>query len=115
MILTVIRRNLHSGLVGRIEETVEVGGRIVVAFRPDQPRNDDRPLDQGIAYVVVTMRDGLVVELKAAPIGLPPRPTRRPELRRTKASMAGRAVLVGAWGLRWRFSVPWKALSQGVG
>ncbi len=30
MILTVIRRNLHSGLVGRIEETVEVGGRIVM-------------------------------------------------------------------------------------
>ncbi len=35
-----------------------------MAFRPDQPRNDDRPLDQGIAYVVVTMRDGLVIELK---------------------------------------------------
>jgi hypothetical protein len=64
MILTVMRRNLHGGLVGRIEETVEVGGRIVVAFRPDQPREDRRPLDQGIAYVVVTMRDGLVIELK---------------------------------------------------
>lgn len=64
MIFAVIERNLHGGLVGRIEETVEVDGRIVVAFRPDQPRNDDRPLDQGIAYVVVTMRDGLVIELK---------------------------------------------------
>jgi hypothetical protein len=64
MILTVMKRNLHGGLTGRIEETVEVGGRIVVAFRPDQPRNDERPLDQGIAYVVVTMRDGLVIELK---------------------------------------------------
>jgi hypothetical protein len=64
MILTVIKRNLHGGLAGRIEETVEVGGRIVVAFRPDQPRNDEPPLDKGIAYVVVTMRDGLVVELK---------------------------------------------------
>jgi ketosteroid isomerase-like protein len=60
-ILGVMRRNLHGGL---IEETVEVGGRIVVAFRPDQPRSDGRPLDQGIAYVVVTMRDGLVIELK---------------------------------------------------
>lgn len=64
MILKVMERNLHGGLVGRIEETVEVGGRIVVAFRPDQPRDDGRPLDQGIAYVVVTMRDGRVIELK---------------------------------------------------
>jgi ketosteroid isomerase-like protein len=64
MILEVMERNLHDGLVGRIEETVEVGGRIVVAFRPDRPRHDGRPLDQGIAYVVVTMRDGRVIELK---------------------------------------------------
>ena len=64
MILTVMERNLDGGLVGRIEETVEVGERIVVAFRPDQPRDNGRPLDQGIAYVVVTMRDGRVVELK---------------------------------------------------
>ena len=65
-----MKRNLTRGFAGRIEETVEVGGRaevggrIVVAFRPDQPRDDGRPLDQGIAYVVVTMRDGRVVELK---------------------------------------------------
>lgn len=64
MILTVIERNLHGGLAGQIEETVEVGDRIVVAFRPDQPRDDGRPLDRGIAYVVVTMRDRLVIELK---------------------------------------------------
>lgn len=64
MILEVMERNLHGGLVGRIEQTVEVGGRIVVAFRPHQPRDDGRPLDQGIAYVVVTMRDGRVIELK---------------------------------------------------
>ncbi len=64
MILEVMERNLPSGFAGRIEETVEVGGRIVMAFRPDQPRNDDRPLDHGIAYVVVTMRDGLVIEMK---------------------------------------------------
>jgi hypothetical protein len=48
-----------------------LGGRIVVAFRPDRPREDDRPLDQGIVYVVVAMRDGLVIELKAAPTGPP--------------------------------------------
>ncbi len=64
MILKVIGRHLPSGFAGRIEETVEVGGRIVVAFRPDQPRNDERPLEDGIAYVVVTMRDGLVIEMR---------------------------------------------------
>jgi hypothetical protein len=63
MILTVMKRNLPRGFAGRIEETVEVGGRIVVAFRPDQPETTDG-LDHGIAYVVVTMRDGLVIELK---------------------------------------------------
>jgi ketosteroid isomerase-like protein len=63
-ILEVMGRNLRGGLVGQIEEAVEVGGRIVVAFRPDRPRDDGRPLDQGIAYVVVTMRDGRVIELK---------------------------------------------------
>jgi ketosteroid isomerase-like protein len=64
MILTVMKRNLIRGFAGRIEETLEIGGRIVVAFRPDQPRYDGRPLDQGIAYIVVTMRDGRVIELK---------------------------------------------------
>jgi hypothetical protein len=64
MILTVMKRNLNVGYAGRIEETIEIGGRIVVAFRPDHPRDDGRPLDHGIAYVVVTMRDGLVIELK---------------------------------------------------
>ncbi|MGA9284438.1 MAG: hypothetical protein WBV85_03260 [Solirubrobacteraceae bacterium] len=64
MILTVMKRNLPTGFAGRIEETVEVDGRIVVAFRPDHARDDGRPLDQGIAYVVVTIRDRKIVELK---------------------------------------------------
>jgi ketosteroid isomerase-like protein len=64
MILKVMKRNLTVGFAGRIEETVEVGGRIVVAFRPDHPRDDGRPLDQGVAYVVVTMHNGRVIELK---------------------------------------------------
>jgi ketosteroid isomerase-like protein len=64
MILKVIGRHRPSGYAGRIEETIEIGGRIVVAFRPDQPRDDERPLEDGIAYVVVAMRDGLVVEMK---------------------------------------------------
>jgi hypothetical protein len=31
--------------------------------RPDQPRNDERPLDQGIAHVVVTTRDGRTIPI----------------------------------------------------
>ena len=34
MILEVMERNLTRGLTGQIEETIEVGERIVVAFRP---------------------------------------------------------------------------------
>lgn len=64
MILAVMQRNLGDGLAGRIEEMVELGSRILVGFRPDRPRNDERPLDQGIAYVVVTMREAKVTELK---------------------------------------------------
>lgn len=64
MILKVIGRHLPGGYAGRIEETIEVGGRIVVAFRPDQPRDDERPLEDGLAYVVVTMCDGRVIEMK---------------------------------------------------
>jgi len=47
-----------------IEETIQDGERIVVAFRPEQPFQGERPLDDGIAYVVVTMRDGQIVEMK---------------------------------------------------
>ena len=35
-----------------------------MAFRPEQPFHGERPLDDGIAYVVVTMRDGQIVEMK---------------------------------------------------
>jgi len=64
MILAIMERNLSDGLAGRIEETIKVGGRILVAFRPARPRDDGRPLDQGLAYVVVTMLDGQVIEMK---------------------------------------------------
>jgi ketosteroid isomerase-like protein len=63
-ILDVMRRNLGSGLRGEIEETIQDGPRVLVAFRPEQPRQDDRPLDDGIAYVVVTIREQKIVELK---------------------------------------------------
>jgi len=44
---------------------------VLVAFRPEQLAQLDRPVDEGIAYMVVTIRYGHIVEMKGAPIGPP--------------------------------------------
>jgi ketosteroid isomerase-like protein len=51
-------------LQGKIEETIQDGSRVIVAFRPARPAQVDRPLDDGIAYMVVTIRDGKIIEMK---------------------------------------------------
>jgi ketosteroid isomerase-like protein len=63
-IIDVMSRNLAGRLRGRIEETIQDGSRVIVAFRPEQPAQLDRPVDEGIAYMVVAIRDGQIVELK---------------------------------------------------
>lgn len=63
-IIDVMRRNLAGRLRGRIEETIQDGSRVLVAFRPEQPAQVDRPLDEGIAYMVVTIHDGQIVEMR---------------------------------------------------
>jgi ketosteroid isomerase-like protein len=64
-ILETMSRNLAGRVRGKIEETIQDGPRVLVAFRPETPlQNSDRPLDDGIAYVVVTVREGKIVELK---------------------------------------------------
>lgn len=64
MILAVMGQNLvESGLAGSIEEVKEVGDRTIVAFRPDRER-DQWPLDNGIRYLVLTERRGIVTEMK---------------------------------------------------
>ncbi len=63
-IINVIGRNLAGRLQGRIEETIQDGSRVIVAFRPEHPAQLDRPVDEGIAYMVVTIRDGHIVEMK---------------------------------------------------
>jgi ketosteroid isomerase-like protein len=63
-IIDVMSRNLAGRLRGRIEETVQDGSRVIVAFRPEQPARLDRPMDEGIAYMVVTVHEGHIVELK---------------------------------------------------
>jgi ketosteroid isomerase-like protein len=65
-ILAVMKRNVGGRLRGRIEEATQHGPRVLVGFRPEQPPRDtdERPLDRGIAYVVVTVADGEITELK---------------------------------------------------
>jgi ketosteroid isomerase-like protein len=63
-IIEVMSRNLAGRLRGRIEETIQDGSRVIVAFRPEHPARLDRPVDEGIAYMVVTIHDGQIVELK---------------------------------------------------
>jgi ketosteroid isomerase-like protein len=63
-ILELMRRNLARRLRGTIEETIQDGPRVIVAFRPEHPAQVDRPLDEGIAYAVVTIRDGKIIEMK---------------------------------------------------
>jgi ketosteroid isomerase-like protein len=64
MIVQVMRRNLNNGLAGDVEEVFEVGDRVVVAFRPDSHEPGARPLDEGLRYLVLTMRGSLVAEMK---------------------------------------------------
>jgi ketosteroid isomerase-like protein len=63
-IVEMIGRRLGGDLRGTIEETTQVGSRTIVAFRPERPRDDGRPLQDGVAYVVVTLRDGKIVEIQ---------------------------------------------------
>jgi ketosteroid isomerase-like protein len=64
-IIEVMSRNLAGRLRGSIEETIQTGPRVLVAFRPEQPSDaGNRPLDAGIAYMVLTVSDGKITELK---------------------------------------------------
>jgi hypothetical protein len=64
-ILDVLARNLEGGLAGSIAEAFDVGGRTVVAFRPETPNPEGWPLDEGVRYLVLSRReDGLITEMK---------------------------------------------------
>lgn len=49
---------------GEIAEQFVCGGRIAVGFRPERPPAAERPLEHSIAWVVATVDDGLIVELR---------------------------------------------------
>jgi len=63
-IIDVISRNLAGRLRGRIEEIIQDGSRVIVAFRPAHPAQLDRPTDGGLAYLVATIRNGQIAEMK---------------------------------------------------
>ncbi len=64
-ILNVMRENrARRVLEGEVEEVLDVGERVVVAFRPARHDPEGWPLDNGIRYVVLTLRDDLVTEMK---------------------------------------------------
>jgi ketosteroid isomerase-like protein len=64
-IVGIMRRNLSGRLRGSIEEAAQTGSRVIVGFRPERPSAAaGRPLEGGIAYMVVTIHAGKIIELK---------------------------------------------------
>lgn len=64
-IVEVMSRNTARGPHGTIEDMTQYGSRVLVAFRPDTPADmQDRPLDHGLAYMVVTVSGGEITELR---------------------------------------------------
>jgi ketosteroid isomerase-like protein len=63
-IVDVMARNLANGLSGRIEEAFAVGDRVVVAFRPERGEPTQWPLQDGIRYVVVSLANDRVTEIR---------------------------------------------------
>ena len=67
-ILRVLADNRASGrLAGEIETVTDLERCAVVGFRPRHAGDGGWPLDDGIRYVVVSTRDGLICELKGCP------------------------------------------------
>jgi ketosteroid isomerase-like protein len=65
MIIEVMGRNSAGPREGAIEETIQTGPHVIVGFRPERPSEvGNRPLEDGIAYMVVTFADGKIIELK---------------------------------------------------
>jgi ketosteroid isomerase-like protein len=64
MILRVMGRNLAEGRGGKIEDAFRVREQVVVAVRPTRHAPVAWPLDGELRYVVVTIREGLITEMK---------------------------------------------------
>jgi ketosteroid isomerase-like protein len=65
MILAAMRHNVEGGLPGTIEEVLDVGPeRVLVGFRPDHHGPTAWPLDEGVRYLVLSLRGERVSEIK---------------------------------------------------
>jgi ketosteroid isomerase-like protein len=65
MILVAMGHNVEGGLSGTIEEVLDVGPeRVLVGFRPDRHGPEAWPLDEGVRYMVLTLRGELVSQMK---------------------------------------------------
>jgi ketosteroid isomerase-like protein len=63
-IIDRIRAGLGAAPGGRIEQMIQQGEHVLVAFRPQRPPGGGRPLEDGLAWIVLTFRRGSIVELK---------------------------------------------------
>jgi hypothetical protein len=63
-IIEVMARHLAAGLCGTVEEAIESGDRVVVAFRPDRHDPGAWRLEDGVRWVLVTFDGELVSELR---------------------------------------------------
>jgi ketosteroid isomerase-like protein len=63
-ILDVLARQSGRVLEGKIEAIEELGDRAIVAFRPAVGELPAWPLEDGVRNLVLTFRDGLIVEMK---------------------------------------------------
>ena len=64
MILNTLTRDVLDGYFVHLEDAFERSDRVVVAIRPDARRPSKWPLENGIRHLVVTMRDGVITEIK---------------------------------------------------
>jgi ketosteroid isomerase-like protein len=63
-IVEALGHRLQQGLAGNIDSIEELGERAIVGFRPARHEPGAWPLDDGVRYVVLTFREGLIVEMK---------------------------------------------------
>jgi len=63
-VLESMRRNL-DGLRGHVADLFGVGDRVIVALQLFPRRGVTWAFDDGVRYVVLTMRDRLIVEMRA--------------------------------------------------
>lgn len=62
-----VMRERHArsgGLDGDVVEVLDVGARVLVAFRPARPEPGQWPLDDGLRYVVLSIDSGRIMEMK---------------------------------------------------